>query len=507
MGVLRRPDAAVGRARQGLRQGRLGQAGDDPGTLGEESTVRVAGELAEVDQGEFAVRFETPPRGPIEIRATDTAGNVTKLDAALNIIPREPPTAVRSVHVTFWAWKHHRAEIMNLVNTGKVTALELDLKDESGIVGFDSDVPLAEKMGAEHAVMNLEEAVNVLHSKGVRVIGRLVAFRDPIHSAWAWENGKRKQVVQTPGGDPYSGYGGFTNFANPAVRDYNIDIAKAGVAAGVDEILYDYVRRPDGPIEAMRFPGLGDAPVDRSIASFVRETREQLPTETFLGASVFGVAASRPDDIGQNIPMMARELDYISAMVYPSHWTPGEYNVPNPNAQPYDIVLASSRTSRSRCTEPARGSSRAAGLLARLRVRLRRGSGADRRRGAARHRGVHPLEPARTVHGRGARRAPAARADRGLGERLVNEPLEVLNQVLARSEQAPVRHHSRVEALLHRLDEGHVLGGHLGAERHDLARFGVRDVLAEEVIADALDLVRADGDRRVEREVRRPGRR
>jgi hypothetical protein len=311
------------------------------GTLGEESTVRVAGELAEVDQGEFAVRFETPPRGPIEIRATDTAGNVTKLDAALNIIPREPPTAVRSVHVTFWAWKHHRAEIMNLVNTGKVTALELDLKDESGIVGFDSDVPLAEKMGAEHAVMNLEEAVNVLHSKGVRVIGRLVAFRDPIHSAWAWENGKRKQVVQTPGGDPYSGYGGFTNFANPAVRDYNIDIAKAGVAAGVDEILYDYVRRPDGPIEAMRFPGLGDAPVDRSIASFVRETREQLPTETFLGASVFGVAASRPDDIGQNIPMMARELDYISAMVYPSHWTPGEYNVPNPNAQPYDIVLAS----------------------------------------------------------------------------------------------------------------------------------------------------------------------
>jgi hypothetical protein len=37
---------------------------------------------------------------------------------------------------------------------------------------------------------------------------------------------------------------------------------------------------------------------------------------------------------------MARELDYISPMLYPSHWTPGEYNVPNPNAQPYDIVLA-----------------------------------------------------------------------------------------------------------------------------------------------------------------------
>jgi hypothetical protein len=229
---------------------------------------------------------------------------------------------------------------MSLVNSGKVTALELDLKDESGIVGFDADVPLAERIGAEHAIYDLEEAVDILHSKGVRVIGRLVAFRDPIHANWAVEQGNMKQVVQTPSGDAYMGYGGFTNFANPTVRRYNIAVAKAAAAAGVDEILYDYVRRPDGPIEAMRFPGLGARPADRSIANFLRETREQLPTEIFLGASVFGVAASRPEDIAQNVPMMAREVDYISAMVYPSHWTPGEYNVPDPNAQPYDIVLA-----------------------------------------------------------------------------------------------------------------------------------------------------------------------
>jgi peptidoglycan/xylan/chitin deacetylase (PgdA/CDA1 family) len=39
--------------------------------------------------------------------------------------------------------------------------------------------------------------------------------------------------------------------------------------------------------------------------------------------------------------MMAEHLDYVSAMVYPSHWGPGEYGVPDPNAQPYDIVLRS----------------------------------------------------------------------------------------------------------------------------------------------------------------------
>jgi Putative glycosyl hydrolase domain/Polysaccharide deacetylase len=53
------------------------------------------------------------------------------------------------------------------------------------------------------------------------------------------------------------------------------------------------------------------------------------------------VAATRPTEVAQNIPMMASHVDYISAMVYPSHWAPGEYGVADPNAQPYDIVQRS----------------------------------------------------------------------------------------------------------------------------------------------------------------------
>jgi len=106
----------------------------------------------------------------------------------------------------------------------------------------------------------------------------------------------------------------------------------------VDEILYDYVRRPDGPLSSMVFPGLKGAP-DNAIASFLADTQAALkPYGTYLGASVFGVAATRPDEVAQNIPKMAEHLDYVSAMVYPSHWGPGEYGVRNPNAQPYPIV-------------------------------------------------------------------------------------------------------------------------------------------------------------------------
>src|SRR5262249_39829653 len=81
---------------------------------------------------------------------------------------------------------------------------------------------------------------------------------------------------------------------------------------------------------------------EQAIASFLAETRAALrPYGTYLGASVFGVAATRPTEVAQDIPMMAPHVDYISAMVYPSHWAPGEYGVADPNRQPYEIAQRS----------------------------------------------------------------------------------------------------------------------------------------------------------------------
>ena len=143
-----------------------------------------------------------------------------------------------------------------MLRKGLINAIELDLKDESGIVGYDSKIPMALKIGAVKPSYDIHKAVDEIHSLGGRVIGRVVAFRDPVLAKWAWDHDDRQQVIQTPAGDAYSGYGGFTNFADPVVRKYNVNIAREGAEAGVDDILYDYVRRPDGPIETMVFPGL-----------------------------------------------------------------------------------------------------------------------------------------------------------------------------------------------------------------------------------------------------------
>jgi peptidoglycan/xylan/chitin deacetylase (PgdA/CDA1 family) len=314
------------------------------GTLEKGATLTADGRPVLVKDGRFAVSWKTRPEKAVTLLATDTLRNATTKRIWVSIQPRLPAHPIRAVHMTSNAWGDPglRQGVLDLIAQGRINAVELDLKEEGGKIGWNAPVPLAHTVGAVQETMDLGEAVKTLHAKGVRVLGRLVCFNDPAFAKWAWQNGKRDEVIQTADGGYYgSTYGGFTNFANPVVRRYQIAIAVAAARLGVDDILYDYVRRPDGPLSTMRFPGLKRTP-ERSIASFLAETRATLkPYKVFLGASVFGVAATRPKEVAQDIPMMAEHVDYIAPMVYPSHWGPGEYGVRDPNSQPYDIVLRS----------------------------------------------------------------------------------------------------------------------------------------------------------------------
>jgi hypothetical protein len=306
--------------------------------------VRGGREIELDEDGAFELREARAPKR-IEVLATDAAGNRSRWRIPVTLAPRRPKEPVRSVHVTAYGWANDelREGVLALVRAGKINAIELDLKDEAGEIGFNPPLARARRIGAALPIYDLGKTVRELHAEGVRVIGRLVCFRDPIFAAAAWKAGRRAEVIQTPGGEPYAGYGGFSNFAHPAVRKYNIDVAVAAARLGVDEILYDYLRRPDGPTDSMVFPGLRGPP-EAAIVRFLSESRAALAgTGTLVGASVFGVAATRPEEVAQDIPKMAREVDYIAPMVYPSHWGPGEYEVDDPNGEPYQIVLRSTQ--------------------------------------------------------------------------------------------------------------------------------------------------------------------
>lgn len=320
--------------------------GKAPGVAGVDGSVAAEGSEG-ADQGGGT-------RAPMVVQSVNPEGSTTTSDASLTIAKRERPSTLRSVHVTAHAWANDglREPVMDMVKSGRINSVQLDLKDEGGEIGYDSDLPLAEKIDADKGIYDLQEALETLHEHDVHVVGRIVAFRDPLHAEAAWNAGDQAQVLQTPAGEPYAGYGGFTNFAHPEVRRYNIAIAVEAAKAGVDDILYDYVRRPEAPLEDLKVPelergcpeldeGKECTPAD-AIVNFLAESREALaPYGVWHGASVYGIAATRPHRVAQEIPRMAEHVDYIGPMVYPSHWGPGEYGVDRPWDEPYKIVSRS----------------------------------------------------------------------------------------------------------------------------------------------------------------------
>jgi hypothetical protein len=302
-------------------------ATDDP-----RAVVTINGEPATVaEDGVISQSFERPPVTPIVVRLTDPLGNFTETTVVVELaLPgSEGGPPIRGVHASGYTWTTPvlKDPIIEMIEAGLINTVEIDLKDEAGEIWYDTD---------------LAEVVEELHALGVRVIGRLVVFRDPKLADHAVATGTMDLVVQTPEGGAYGQYGGYTNPFNREVWEYNIAIAEEAAMLGVDDILYDYVRRPDQFLETMQFPGQGDTSPEDAIVGFLAESLPRVHAAgARLGASVFGIAATRPDEIAQDIPRMAATVDYVAPMVYPSHWGPGEYGVPDPNSAPYDIAFRS----------------------------------------------------------------------------------------------------------------------------------------------------------------------
>jgi hypothetical protein len=306
------------------------------------------GDPVELDGGGgFAVHI---PQSWSRVRlvATSPKGEKNETFVAIKRNPaRANPPAVRAVHVRGQDWIRPEVhdEIVAMAQAGQINAVQLDIKGEAGEIGYESKVRFAQTIGASSGYYDPREALQELHGLGLRVIGRIVNFLDPLLAGWAWDNGHPEMLVlDGSGNQPLTnnyGAAAFVNFANPAVRKYQIDLAREAVKLGFDEILYDYVRRPEGDLSTMTFPGL-DMPPDVSIARFAGETRAALEgTEALLGVSIFGISASRPEPTAQDVGLLSPLVDYISPMVYPALWNSGEYGVESPVRQPADIVTAS----------------------------------------------------------------------------------------------------------------------------------------------------------------------
>jgi hypothetical protein len=129
---------------------------------------------------------------------------------------------------------------------------------------------------------------------------------------------------------------------------YNVAVAKAAAKAGFDEIQFDYVRFPsDGDVSSAVFGRAGRRANGWVIAAFVHYAAERLrPLGVRVSVDVFGLSATRDLGVGQVPRRLARYVDAVYPMVYPSHYRSGEHGLSDPSSEPGVTVSRSLRDFR-----------------------------------------------------------------------------------------------------------------------------------------------------------------
>lgn len=279
--------------------------------------------------------------GAIAISATTTQETATPVEKVLHVaIPQE----VKGVYMSQCAASSNtfRKDFLNLFDTTEINTVVVDLKDYSGTVSFPSKTAL---VGTGCTVPDFEAFVKELHEHGVYVIGRLTVFQDPLYTKHYPELAvHRKSATTTPWKDR-KGLS-FVDVGAKPFWEYIIDLSKEAVMLGVDEINYDYIRYPsDGDMADVYYThstGTHAEQLERFFVDLTGAMREPLPDGYVpkLSVDLFGMTATNEDDlnIGQQLERAMPYFDYISPMVYPSHYPSGFHGYSNVNAHTYDIV-------------------------------------------------------------------------------------------------------------------------------------------------------------------------
>jgi hypothetical protein len=261
--------------------------------------------------------------------------------------PRPLPDEVRGVHVTMaLAGLPGKLDEYIAMKSAGLNTIELDVKDENGEIGFPVDVPLARKIGSAKRYYGAQRTVAKIHAAGLYLIGRVVTFEDPVLAAGA----PQLAVRRADGSRWLNSAGlGWTNPYDRRVWKYNVDIAEQAAKLGFDEIQFDYVRFPsDGDLSQIRYPGKHAQPMGWTIPMFAKYAQGRLkPLGVRISVDVFGLSATRNLGIGQFPRRIARYVDAIYPMVYPSHYVSGEYNIIDPDSRPGTTVAYSLRDFRN----------------------------------------------------------------------------------------------------------------------------------------------------------------
>jgi hypothetical protein len=254
------------------------------------------------------------------------------------------PEAVKAIYMTqcVAGTPSFRKDLVALTEETEVNSIIIDIKDYSGSLVFRSEHPLLKDNGGGGCrSADIYEFIELLHEKGIYVIGRITVFQDPYYASVHPELAVQSASAT---GTPWADHKGlsFIDVSSRPFWEYIVAISKESYAIGFDELNYDYIRYPsDGPMSDAIYINDNKA---EALEMFFKYLYENVhPIGVKMSADLFGYTTILPDDlgIGQQLERALPYFDFIAPMVYPSHYNKGFAGLANPNSDPHKVVFIS----------------------------------------------------------------------------------------------------------------------------------------------------------------------
>ncbi len=255
------------------------------------------------------------------------------------------PPVVKGLYLTAYSAGNSKKidEIIKLIQRTELNSVVIDIKDYSGYILYDSNLPFVVKNKMRSVrVTDLRALIDKLHQANIYTIARVSTFQDPLLAET-----KPEWALRDKFGGLWRDHKGLA-WIDPNKKEiwnYIISVAKEVVRFGFDEVNFDYIRFPtDGNLKQIVYTH-GDRAKYEVIADFFQYVLASMSsTGAVLSADLFGLTTQRTgtDDmnIGQRWGDAVRNFDYVCPMVYPSHYPPKYMGFANPAEHPYEVIYS-----------------------------------------------------------------------------------------------------------------------------------------------------------------------
>jgi hypothetical protein len=240
--------------------------------------------------------------------------------------------------------------LIGIADSTEINALIIDVKDEFGL-NYESNDPMVKKnAGTQVKARNLQALVDTIRAHGILPVARIVVFKDSVTA-----RNNPDHTIRKADGTAWHDKKGQT-WVNPyanAIWEYNFRVAEEAIRMGFGEIQFDYIRFPE-PFKSLPqqvFPEQNGRSKPQVLAEFLKTARERFAK---LGvrttADIFGLVTTVGGalEVGQQWEHVSPNVDVVLPMVYPSHYPPGSFQLPHPNAAPYDVIHIAISRARER---------------------------------------------------------------------------------------------------------------------------------------------------------------